>query len=93
MLVMRNMHKRGEIKNSCNGYISKKISSVSGVFEVKTPRDRDSEFEPQIVKKGQRRLLGFDQKILTLYAKGQSTRDISNTLKGKRQIIPVLKII
>lgn len=68
-------------KNSRNGYTSKKIQSDSGTFEIDSPRDRDSDFEPQIIKKGQRRLLGFDQKILTLYAKGQTTRDIADTLK------------
>ena len=68
-------------KNSRNGYTSKKIKSDSGTFEVESPRDRDSDFEPQIIKKGQIRLLGFDQKILTLYAKGQTTRDIADTLK------------
>jgi putative transposase len=68
-------------KNSRNGYNSKKVKTDSGELEIDTPRDRDSEFEPSIVKKGQRRLLGFDQKILTLYAKGQTTRDIAETLK------------
>lgn len=68
-------------KNSRNGYNSKKVKTDSGELEIETPRDRDSDFEPEIVKKGQRRLLGFDQKILTLYAKGQTTRDIADTLK------------
>jgi putative transposase len=67
-------------KNSRNGYNSKKIKTDSGELEIETPRDRDSNFEPQLIKKGQRRLLGFDQKILTLYAKGQTTRDIADTL-------------
>jgi putative transposase len=68
-------------KNSRNGYTSKKLKTGSREIEIETPRDRDSEFEPQIVKKGQRRLYGFDKKILALYAKGQTTRDISDTLK------------
>ncbi len=68
-------------KNSRNGYNSKTVKTDSGELEIDTPRDRDSDFEPSIVKKGQRRLLGFDQKILALYAKGQTTRDIADTLK------------
>jgi putative transposase len=67
-------------KNSRNGYTSKKLKTDSREIEIETPRDRDSEFEPQIVKKGQRRLYGFDKKILALYAKGQTTRDIADTL-------------
>lgn len=68
-------------KNSRNGYTSKQVKTDSGELEIETPRDRESEFEPQIVQKGQRRLLGFDKKILSLYAKGQTTRDIADTLK------------
>ena len=69
-------------KNSRNGYSSKTIKGDSGELEIDVPRDRESEFEPQIVKKGQRRLLGFDEKIIALYAKGQTTRDIADTLKA-----------
>ena len=45
-------------------------------MRIKTPRDRKGSFEPQIVRKGQRRFEGFDDKILALYARGMSTRDI-----------------
>ena len=68
-------------KNSRNGYSSKKLITDSGKLEIETPRDRDSEFEPKIVQKGQRRLYGFDKKIIALYAKGQTTRDIADSLK------------
>ena len=68
-------------KNSRNGYSNKTVKGDSGELEIEVPRDRDSEFEPQFVKKGQRRLLGFDDKIIALYAKGQTTRDIADTLK------------
>jgi putative transposase len=43
---------------------------------IETPRDRNGSFEPQIVRKGQRRFEGFDDKILALYSRGRSTRDI-----------------
>ncbi len=47
-----------------------------GPLEVRTPRDRQGTFEPQIVRKGKRRFEGFDDKILALYSRGLSTRDI-----------------
>jgi len=53
-------------QNSRNGYTSKKVITDSGELEIETPRDRDSDFEPQIIQKGQRRFLGFDDKILSL---------------------------
>jgi len=68
-------------KNSRNGFGSKKLITDDGELEIDVPRDRDSDFNPQIVKKRQRRFEGLDSKILALYAKGQSTRDISETLK------------
>lgn len=68
-------------KNSRNGYGSKKLITDSGELEIETPRDRDSDFEPKIIQKGQRRLYGFDKKIVALYAKGQTTRDIADSLK------------
>ncbi len=68
-------------KNSRNGFGSKRLITDSGELEIVVPRDRDSDFEPQIIKKRQRRFKGLDSKILTLYAKGQSTRDISEILK------------
>lgn len=67
-------------KNSRNGYSSKTVKGDSGKLEIDVPRDRDSEFDPKLVKKGQRRLLGFDEKIIALYAKGQTTRDIADTM-------------
>lgn len=68
-------------KNKRNGKTVKTIKSDSGEFELEVPRDRDSEFEPQLVKKHQRRLAGLDQKIVALYARGLSTRDIQAELQ------------
>ena len=48
---------------------------------IATPRDRDGTFEPQLIRKHQRRLPGFDEKILALYAKGMTTRDIQEFVK------------
>lgn len=62
--------------NSRNGYSTKMLKGDHGEIEIQTPRDRDSSFEPQLIKKRQTRITGMDEQILTLYAKGMSTRDI-----------------
>ena len=62
--------------NSRNGYSSKKLKGDHGEIEIQTPRDRNATFEPQLIKKGQSRITGMDDQILSLYAKGMSTRDI-----------------
>jgi putative transposase len=68
-------------KNRRNGHSKKTVSGDMGEFTLKTPRDRNGTFEPQLVAKGQRRLEGFDEKILALYAKGMTTRDIQEIVK------------
>ncbi len=62
--------------NSRNGYSSKMLKGDHGEIELQTPRDRNSSFEPQLIKKGQSRITGMDDQILSLYARGMSTRDI-----------------
>ena len=62
--------------NSRNGTSGKTLKSDLGDLPIEVPRDRNGEFEPQIVKKGQRRFNGFDDKILSMYARGMTTRDI-----------------
>jgi putative transposase len=62
--------------NSRNGTTSKTLLTESGPVELDTPRDRAGTFEPQIVRKGQRRLDGIDKIVLGLYAKGMTVRDI-----------------
>ena len=62
--------------NSRNGYSTKKLKGDHGEVELQTPRDRNASFEPQLIKKGQSRITGMDEQILSLYAKGMSTRDI-----------------
>ena len=68
-------------RNRRNGRSSKTIQGDLGEVTITTPRDRNGTFEPQIVPKHQRRLAGFDEKILALYAKGMSTRDIQDILE------------
>ena len=67
--------------NRRNGYSRKTLKGDHGEIEIDTPRDRNSSFEPQIIRKGQTRLTQFDDQILALYARGMSTRDIVATFK------------
>lgn len=68
--------------NSRNGYCkTKNVKTKYGNIEVKTPRDRESTFEPIIIEKRQTTLSGFEDKCISLYAKGMSLRDIEKTLK------------
>jgi putative transposase len=67
--------------NSRNGYSQKTVQSRQGAMELSIPRDRNGEFEPILVAKHQRRLAEIDEKILAMYARGLSTRDISAQLE------------
>ena len=68
-------NKEGE--NSRNGYSKKTLKTSLGETEIKVPRDRDGEFEPQLVKKNQTTLTGdIEEKIISMYAKGMTTSDI-----------------
>ena len=64
-----------------NGYKSKRINSSYGSMDIQLPQDRDSTFEPQVVKKRQKDISDIDQKIISMYAKGMTTRQISETLE------------
>jgi len=66
--------------NTRNGSTGKTVKVEDGELELEVPRDRDSTFEPQLVKKRQTRLDGFDDKVLSLYARGMSTREIQGHL-------------
>ncbi|SUA51703.1 Transposase and inactivated derivatives [Oligella ureolytica] len=74
-------HQASNNGNSRNGYASKTVKTEDGQFELDTPRDRDGSFEPQLIKKGQTRFTSMDDKILSLYAKGMTTREIVATFK------------
>ncbi len=67
--------------NSRNGRTAKRLQSESGSLDLEVPRDRNGSFEPKIVEKRQRRVAGLDDTIIYLYAQGQSTRAIRDTLK------------
>ena len=74
-------HEASDASNSRNGSTRKTLQTDDGQFQVDTPRDRDGSFEPQLVKKHQRRFTSMDDKILFLYAQGMTTREIVDTFK------------
>ena len=68
--------------HSRNGSSKKTLKGNHGEILITTPRDRDSSFEPSLIRKNQTRITGMDDQILTLYAKGLTTRDIAATFKS-----------
>ena len=64
-----------------NGHSQKTLKGEFGKVVIDVPRDRKGEFEPQLVKKGQTRLSGFDEKVLSLYARGMTVRDVQAQLE------------
>ena len=64
-----------------NGYKHKQVNSRYGSMEIEVPQDRKSTFEPQVVKKRQKDISDIDQKIISMYAKGMTTRQISETIE------------
>ncbi|MCF0228152.1 MAG: IS256 family transposase [Parasporobacterium sp.] len=71
---------RGKHTDYRNGTKRKQVNSSYGSFSIDVPQDRDSTFEPQVVKKRQKDISDIDQKIISMYAKGMTTRQISDTL-------------
>jgi transposase-like protein len=76
-----NKYSQSDIDNARNGYNIKNLITRDGTVELEVPRDRNSSFEPSLVAKRQRRLDGFDDKVLSLYAKGMSLSDIKLRLQ------------
>jgi putative transposase len=76
-------HLAGEdgVGNSRNGYGRKSVLTDSGKIELEVPRDRQATFDPQLIAKYQRRFPGFDDKIISMYARGMSTREIVGHLR------------
>ena len=71
---------RNEISNYRNGTKKKQVNSSYGSITIDVPQDRESTFEPQVVKKRQKDISSIDNKIIAMYAKGMTTRQISDTL-------------
>ena len=76
-----NDHGYKETDNRRNGYTSKNVKTAYGEVAVDVPRDRQSTFEPQIIPKRTRDVSGIEDKVLSMYAKGMSQRDIADTIE------------
>ena len=74
-------YKNKETDNSRNGYSKKTVISSLGEIDLDIPRDRNGEFEPQVVRKNQTDISSIEDQVLSMYAKGMTTRDISSHLK------------
>ncbi len=76
-------NEKGEliVDNKRNGYSPKTVKSQYGEMELDIPRDRNGEFEPKIIPKYQRDISGIEEKVISLYARGMSTRDIHDQLQ------------
>ena len=68
-------------RNYRNGYKSKRVNSSYGSMEIDVPQDRNSSFEPKVVKKRQKDISDIDRKIISMYAKGMTTKQISETIE------------
>jgi len=73
---------RGDLQtdNKRNGHSPKNLKSQYGEFQIDVPRDRNGEFEPKLIPKYQRDISGIEEKVISLYARGMSTRDIHDQL-------------
>src|SRR3954454_14975703 len=78
--------------NSRNGATTKTLKGDFGEMPLETPRDRNGSYEPKIISKGQTRFTGFDDKVISMYARGMSTREIQGHLEEiyKVEVSPTL---
>ena len=76
-----NDHGSKSTANRRNGYISKKIKTSAGEVDIKVPRDRDASFEPKLVPKRKKDVSEIEAKVLAMYARGMSQRDIAETIE------------
>ena len=74
-------YERSDNTDYRNGKKAKKIRGNFGETEIEVPQDRDGSFEPKVVQKRQKDISGIEQKIISLYAKGMTTRQISETIE------------
>ncbi|MBR4876060.1 MAG: IS256 family transposase [Clostridia bacterium] len=74
-------YERSDESNSRNGTKTKRVRSKYGEFEVDVPQDRDSTFDPKVLPKRQKDISSIDDKIIAMYAKGMTTRQISETIE------------
>lgn len=82
----KHQKRSSEQDNSRNGHSSKTVLLDDHEVMIDVPRDRDSSFNPVILPKGMRRLEGFDEKVISMYARGMSVREIQGHLKDIYQV-------
>ena len=75
-----NDHSAKSTTDRRNGYIEKSVRTTAGTVDLKVPRDRDGSFEPQVIPKRSRDVSGIEDKVLAMYARGMSQRDIASTI-------------
>src|ERR671917_2908841 len=75
------LNQEGESDNTRNGYGRKTVLTDTGKIDLEIPRDRLASFDPQLIAKYQRRFPGFDEKIISMYARGMSVREIQGHLR------------
>ena len=76
-----NDHGTQSTDNRRNGHTNKKVRTSAGEVEIKVPRDRDSSFEPKLVPKRQKDVSEIEEKVLAMFARGMSKRDIADTIE------------
>jgi len=76
----------GQEGNHRNGYSSKRVLGEGGEMEIAVPRDRQGSFEPLLIGKGQKRFEGFDEKIIAMYARGMTVREIQGFLLDQYRV-------
>ena len=76
-----NNHEYKETENRRNGYSNKTLKTTYGEIPINVPRDRQATFEPQAIPKRTRDVSGIEDKVLSMYAKGMSQRDIASTIE------------
>ena len=77
----KNQKENVQTSNKRNGHSPKTVKSQYGEFQTDVPRDRDGEFEPKLIPKYQRNVSGIEEKVIFLYARGMSTRDIHDQIQ------------
>lgn len=76
-----------QTSNKRNGHSSKTIKSQYGEFQIDVLRDREGEFEPKLIPKYQRDISSIEEKVISRYARGMSTKDIHDQIQGKPSIM------
>ncbi len=77
----KNQKREAPTSNKRNGHTPKTLKSQYGEFQIDVPRDREGEFEPKLIPKYQRDISGIEEKVISLYARGMSTRDIHDQIQ------------